>query len=130
MIKRFLTITVLSLCLILFVFYSIKLLEFIGYKCPLRVVFNFYCAGCGSTRMMREIFNFNFYQAFRFNPLMFILFVLLCIYCLYGIVVFIKKNKVVTLRIKYIYVFIAILTVYMVLRNIPLFDFLKPTLVG
>ena len=47
-------------------------LETIGYKCIYRELFNIYCAGCGSTRMIKTIIHLNFYQAFRYNPLFFI----------------------------------------------------------
>ena len=44
--------------------------------CPINKLFGIECAGCGLTRMFLAIFKFDFYQAFRFNPCMFILLVM------------------------------------------------------
>ena len=41
--------------------------------CFIKKIFGFYCPGCGITRMLYSIITFDFYQAFRYNPLLFIM---------------------------------------------------------
>lgn len=86
----------------------------------------YYCPGCGVTRMFFAILKLNFYQAFRFNPLVFIL---LCLFIMYMLIkVIFKINYVIPKRVYY--VLIGIIILFGILRNIPLFSFLKPTIIS
>ena len=77
--------------------------------------------------MLKAIFRLDFYQAFRYNPLLFILLVVGIIYMFYMIVIYLRKGFVVKLS-KKVYIFlIIILIIYMILRNIPAFSYLIPT---
>ena len=40
--------------------------------CPIKKFLGLYCPGCGVTRMLYSILKGQFYQAFRYNPLIFI----------------------------------------------------------
>ena len=94
--------------------------------CPIHKITGLYCPGCGITRMLYSILKLDFYKAFRYNILVFILFfpgLFLFIEHLYSI----KKNK------KSLYkkipeivwiILIIILIIYGILRNI--FPFLAP----
>ena len=42
-------------------------------QCPIHYMTGLYCPGCGITRMLFAIIKLDFYQAFRYNPLVFIL---------------------------------------------------------
>ena len=42
--------------------------------CLFHEITGLYCPGCGVTRMIISILKLDFYQAFRYNPLLFILF--------------------------------------------------------
>ena len=94
--------------------------------CLFYEITNLYCPGCGITRMFLALLNFNFYQAFRYNPLVFILLILSIIYLIIKFIL--RKFRNINLRIpNYIwYILLVIVIVYGILRNIPLFDFLKP----
>ena len=95
--------------------------------CPIHYLFHIYCPGCGLTRMIISIFKLDFYQAFRYNPYLFILFIFGIIYGLYSLIRLIFYKKRPHINIKIIIGIAYSLLIYMVLRNIPLFDFLAPT---
>ena len=96
-----------------------------SFQCVFHYITGYYCSGCGITRMLFAILKLDFYQAFRFNPLVFIL---LCLYIIYFIIKYIIKINIKIPKTCY-YVLIGILLVYGVLRNIPLFSYLKPTII-
>lgn len=97
--------------------------------CPIYKFTGLYCPGCGITRMLSSILNGNFYQAFRYNPLVFLLIPFMIFHFTDSIIAFYKKRKTVLEKYEpYVwYVLIGIFMVYGVLRNVPLFSFLKPT---
>ena len=89
-----------------------------------------YCPGCGITRMIFSILQFDFYQAFRWNIF---LFILIPIFLGYGIVyyvdwIFDKTPPVLPNWFWNILLFSAIL--FGILRNIPYFHYLIPTLIS
>ena len=99
----------------------------INYSCPIHKFLKIYCPGCGGTRMLIEFFKGNFYQSFRWNPLLFIWFVILLIYFISFIIIYIKK-KVLLVPSRKLLVFIVVtLLLFMILRNIELFSYLIPT---
>ena len=88
--------------------------------CIFNKITGLYCPGCGMTRAVNSIFNFKFYQAFRFNALVFIMPIMLVIYYILN---YKKKFKIA----KYILIIMFIIAIgYGILRNIPQFDFLVP----
>ena len=111
----------------IFSFIWVMLLYKIKYHCPFLHFFHIYCAGCGGTRMILSILRLDFYQAFRYNPLLFILFILGIIYFIIMIFIYIKKKIIVVPSFYSLLILLFILLVYMVLRNIPEFSFLIPT---
>lgn len=84
---------------------------------------NLYCPGCGVTRMLFSLIRLDFYQAFRYNPLVFILGVLYVFYKITSIKLKILFPKYVT------YILLAVMIIYGVLRNTDLFSYLKPTII-
>jgi hypothetical protein len=88
--------------------------------CPFHALTGLYCPGCGLTRVILSLMDFDLVQAFRFNPL---IFILLPMYSLYTV-----------LRLKgykkfsdYAMIVMLVLTIsFGVLRNIPLFFWLTP----
>jgi hypothetical protein len=94
--------------------------------CPIKKLTGFFCPGCGLTRMLYSLITLNFYQAFRYNPLLFIMFPFaLALYINY------LKNPKTSWYKKipnYVwYIIIVVLIVYGIMRNIPMFSFLAPT---
>ena len=94
--------------------------------CPLHKLTGLYCPGCGITRMLLAILRLDFYKAFRYNPLAFVLSPF-AIFLLVDYIYKSYKNKIpIYKRINknVWYVLIFILLVYGVLRNI--FPILAP----
>lgn len=96
--------------------------------CPIKKITGLYCPGCGITRMFQAILRLDLYQAFRFNPLLFISLPFFIFFMLEDIIT--KKeplyNKIPT---KLLVIIIIIFIIYGILRNIPFFDFLAPTII-
>lgn len=91
--------------------------------CLFRKLTGFYCPGCGITRMFLSILQLDFYQAFRYNPLVFILFVGVILFKILRFN-FSKKSK------EYASYFLLVVVIfYGVFRNIELFSYLKPTVI-
>lgn len=114
--------TILSLYLYLGNYFNIYI------PCPIKKITGLYCPGCGITRMIKSLLHLDFYQAFRFNPLVFISLPFIAF--LYIESIFTKKiplyNKISN---KIWAIIIAIFILYGILRNIPYFDYLIPTIV-
>ena len=107
--------------LIIFLFLN-KVFNF-TIPCLFHEITNLYCPGCGITRMFLALFKLDFYQAFRYNPLVFILLILSIVYF------FVKKIGKLNFKFpNYIYYYLLVIVIiYGILRNIPLFSFLAPT---
>lgn len=105
---------------LIFFFFLIGILIVLSQiKCPVRHIFHLYCPGCGITRMIISLLKLDFYQAFRYNPLIFILIPITLIN------MFLVKNKKIQNIIWYLLIIISLL--FGVLRNISTFDYLAPT---
>lgn len=97
--------------------------------CPWKVNFDIDCAGCGATRMIQSFIKLDFYQAYRFNPFLFC-FVIIAI--IYGIYVLICKGIHKTyykIKQRDWWILLILVVLFMILRNIPAFYYLKPTIV-
>lgn len=116
---------------ILFVGLVLNLAIVVGLQleCPWKKNLDIECAGCGATRMFKAILRLEFYQAFRYNPLLFSLLVIGIIYLIYVLIAKMLKKKYIVLGSKTAVVVVVLLVLFMVLRNISMFDFLKPTVV-
>ena len=121
--KRIVNIFTIIITLVLILLF----LKLINYKCIYRELFNIYCAGCGFTRMIESMINLKFYQAFRYNPLFFILFIIFIPYVVYQVYLYIKYGNIKKPSLKLLIILVIILFIYMFLRNIPLFNYLIPT---
>lgn len=93
----------------------------ISIDCPILKITGFYCPGCGISRLILSLFKGNIYQAFRWNPFLFLLIICLPIY------VFIEDKIPKKVQTILLYSLLVITITYMVIRNIPFFEYLKPT---
>lgn len=101
-----------------------------GLPCIFHKITGLYCPGCGITRMFVSIFKLNIYQAFRYNPLVFILLIISLFYLLVDALKY-KISKVHIALPKSIYIVLLIIVIgFGILRNIPLFSYLAPTIVN
>lgn len=121
-------IIVLGLLFLVFIGYFIvnKIFGF-GIPCIFQKITGWYCPGCGITRMLFSMVRLDFYQAFRYNPLVFILLCLAITFELINGFYYTKTKKRIIIPEYVYYIIIGLLIVYMILRNIGLFSYLAPT---
>ena len=101
-----------------------------GFPCLFYKITGLYCPGCGITRMFISIFNLKFYQAFRYNPLVFILLILLIIYCGLDSIKYTIKKRHITIPKNFYIILLILVILFGILRNIPLFSYLAPVIVN
>lgn len=100
--------------------------------CVFHLITGFYCPGCGITRMIFSLIKFDFYQAFRYNPLIFIFIPFILIIFIDLIIKWlIGRKDYLYLKInnKMWLILVIITLLFGIIRNIPFFDYLIPTVV-
>lgn len=105
-----------------------------GIPCMINALTGFFCAGCGTSRALRSVLHLQFYQAFRYNPMLVILLPFIIVYICARMIDYIRtgRNNVDSWLSFRLVWWIAILVVaYSVVRNFPFFPFtlLVPTVV-
>ena len=95
--------------------------------CAFKNLFDIYCAGCGGTRMLIAILNLDFYQAFRYNPFLFVLIILFIIYLICNIILRLVNKKMYVDKMNMLYILLFVSLLFMIIRNIAGFEFLLPT---
>lgn len=123
-------ITAIALVGIVYYFCFIK--NGILIPCLFYQITGLYCPGCGITRMILSLLRLDFYQAFRFNPLIFIalpfiivLFIDMFFKWLVG-----KENYLyMKINDKAWIVLLIITLLFGVLRNLPFFEYFIPTVI-
>ena len=124
--RRILIVCSILIGIVVASFLLVFISKLINYECPIYKYLHITCAGCGTTRMIEEIFRFNFILAFKYNPLMFILAIVFGIYLIYAGIIFIKKGKIIKPSSKVLIGIGILLVVYMMVRNIPALYYLRP----
>lgn len=121
--KRLLRVVMLHILAVVFVLTALL----IGIKCPVYEITHLYCPGCGATRMLKALLDFDVVQAFRYNPF-----------------IFITTPMIVTVAYRYMYLYIVgkdvperldnlilcyavCLVLFGVIRNVNIFSVLQPT---
>lgn len=127
MIKHFKMKLILILISFLIIYFILSELLDVGIPCLFYEITGYYCPGCGITRLLFSLLKLDFYQAFRYNPLIFILIIITGIYWLVKFIL--KKFMNISIEIpNYVYyILLIIVIIFGILRNIPMFDFLSPT---
>lgn len=98
----------------------------IAIPCIFNKITGLYCPGCGITRMIISLLKGDIYQAFRYNPLIFIEVPIIVILLIFEKLF--KNNKYIKKVINTIFIILLIITItFGVLRNIPQLSFLAPT---
>lgn len=113
--------------LVIFLIYAVLIIKFdIGIPCIFYEVTGLYCPGCGITRLCVSLFEGDLYQAFRYNPIIFIDVPI--IFILFVLDILFKDKKIIKkITNVFIIILIVITVIFGVLRNIPAFSFLAPT---
>ena len=100
------------------------------FPCPWKENFNIDCCGCGATRMFKSLLKLDFYQAFRFNPLIFSLLIVSLFYLIYIVVCKIRRKNYYKIKDSDLWILLILVIIFTILRNIPGFDYLKPTVIN
>ena len=115
---------IVSLIILLVYYFLNKAFNF-TIPCLFHKITGLYCPGCGITRMLFALLRLDIYQAFRYNPWVFLL---LMGYIIYKIIELIRGYKF--KENKYVVITLLIATLlFGVLRNISTFSFLIPTVI-
>lgn len=97
-------------------------------SCPSKMIFGLNCPGCGSQRMIHSLLHFRFSEAFGYNPLLFLVlpFVLILTFQFVSNTFFNTNYRIKLLyNNKFVWSLFAVLLVYMVLRNMDFWPFVK-----
>ena len=119
----------LIMILILLLFFVLGKVFTIYIPCLFHLITGLYCPGCGVTRMIYALASFDFYQAFRYNMLLFILFPFFIFFVLnYFYATYKNKEPLFKKVPQFIwYILIVILILWGILRNI--FPYFAPTVI-
>lgn len=124
LIVGFIAITLILIALSIVVLYK----SFgLGFKCPFHYIFNIECPGCGGSRMLISMLEFDFYQAFRWNPFMFVTLPIITIIVIIEAMKYIKSGKISTSFNIIMAVYVIAIIIYGVARNISGLEILMPT---
>lgn len=125
---KVISILFLLFFLLLFYFFLSHTVHFY-IPCPFKKITGFYCPGCGITRCLFYIIQFDFSKAFWMNPLVFCFLPFILLYFGYKIYLYItnRKDTIICKIPNFIWYFLIFITLlFGVLRNIPAFSFLAP----
>lgn len=101
----------------------------IGYICPTKKYLDIECPGCGGTRMVLSILQGDIYQAFRYNPFIMITLPIIFVIAIHQMFWFIIRGTFSPWLDKILVVYAVALFAFGILRNIEVFNFLKPTII-
>lgn len=104
----------------------------IGLVCMFNKITGLYCSGCGMTRAVFSMLRLDFYQAFRYNAFSIILVPIIGLYIIGSMYswIFSKTNFMYRKIPEVIWIiFIVALLLYGILRNVPQFSYLAPTII-
>lgn len=128
--RIFKVLSILFLGMILFGLFLYFHFQFgFSIPCPFHKITGFYCPGCGITRCVLSLLQRDFYVAFRYNPLVFILLPFILFYFGYQLYLYItnQKDQIIHRIPRWVwYLLIGIVLLFGILRNIPAFSFLAP----
>ena len=102
-------------------------------SCPLPSLPRLSFPGCGSSRALRALLHFDFYQALRYNALFTVCAPVLGAYVLVFAYRYVRYGNEPAKRkipLYPLWILCGIAVCYGILRNIPAFSFLAPTMLG
>ncbi len=120
----------LNKIVVMFGIINLILVLIFEFPCPWKENFNIDCCGCGATRMFKSLLKLDFYQAFRFNPLIFSLLIVSLFYLIYIVVCKIRRKNYYKIKDRDLWILLILVIIFTILRNIPGFDYLKPTVIN
>ncbi len=123
-------IFIVGICLFIFIgYYYLNNQYSFSIPCIFYKITGYYCPGCGITRCLFSLLNLNFYEAFRYNQLVFMLLPFIGVCVSYKIYLYIwnKEDKIIKRIPNVIWILLLLITIiFGILRNISYFGFLRP----
>lgn len=103
-----------------------------GLPCVIHSLTGLYCPGCGASRALASLLRLEFYQAFRWNPLLVLLLPFALVYLVWGSISWVRLGRNTLddrIPARLLWILLAAVLVYFPLRNLPLWPFvlLQPT---
>lgn len=100
-----------------------------GLPCFFYRITGFYCPGCGNGRLFIALLQLDFYQAFRYNPLTFVVLPFLLMLFLKYQIAYIRSKNLSFSKIERLLMifFLVALILFGIMRNLPQLSFLAPT---
>ena len=124
--KRLITITILIIAIEVLYYVSVIIRD--GYyECPIKAFTGYDCAGCGGTRMIMSLLHFDIYQAFRWNPFMFVTIPVVSAVSIYQAYLYVRKTQILKWFSGFLMVYAVSVISFSIIRNIPILSILLPT---
>ena len=104
-----------------------------GISCPIYALTGLYCPGCGASRAIRSLLHFDLLQALRYNAFVTVSSPFIGLYIAALSVSYVRFGEDRVSRkipITPVVIFVSFAILYGVLRNIPAFSFLAPTVIN
>lgn len=101
----------------------------IGVSCTFYEILHVYCPGCGGTRMIVALSNLDFYQAFRYNPFLFVTSPILLVVYIQQCFLYIKYERFSNYLDKFLILYAVTLIMFGIVRNIGILSWLAPTII-
>ena len=97
--------------------------------CMFRLLTGLHCAGCGNSRMILSIVQLDFYQAFRYNPAVFLMLPIFAGIFIRHLIFYIQGKQVPVSKLEKVIliVLLVLLVLFGIARNLPFFSYLAPT---
>ncbi len=102
----------------------------IGFPCLVHELTGLYCSGCGASRALRAILHLQFYKALRYNAVFTLLAPFFAAYFLavgYSLVRYGEDRVSRRVPVMPLWLILAAVLAFGILRNLPIFSFLAPT---
>lgn len=100
-----------------------------GVPCIINELTGLVCPGCGITRMLFSIVKLDFKSAFMYNQLLFVLLPFIIGFIIYYLILYIKgdKDRILSKIPFWVWIVLIIIIIgFFILRNLPMFPFLRP----
>jgi hypothetical protein len=114
------------------VYFAVWLITDQTLPCMFHFVTGLHCPGCGTGRMILSIFRLDFYQAFRYNPVVFIMLPIFAGIFTRHLISYLrgKEATVPKLEKAIMILLLVVLVIFGIARNFPVFSYLAPTSVS